>query len=282
MLSSYILSLREGLEAALILGIVLGALRQMRRRDLIASVWLGAGSAALVSLAAAVLLTRLGLELKDPAEAIFEGLTMLLAAGILTWMIFWMARQSRNLKADLEFGVRRAMQGGRWSLFGLAFIAVLREGVELALFLTAAAFSSDARQAIVGAALGLGTAALLGWLLFAASVRLDLRRFFQVTGFLLILFAAGLAAHGVGELVEVGWLPSIVAHVWDVNPILDENSAFGQILKSLLGYNGNPSLTEVLAYLGYFGAVLLGLRRAGRRRRPEPVEGSAAAAQAQD
>jgi high-affinity iron transporter len=269
MVSAYILSLREGIEAALILGIVLGAIRQMRRRDLIASVWLGAGGAALVSLVAAVLLTRLGLELKDPAEAIFEGLTMLLAAGILTWMIFWMSRQSHNLKADLESGVRRASMGGKWSLFGLAFIAVLREGVELALFLTAAAFSSDARQTIIGAALGLGTAALLGWLLFAASVRLDLRRFFSVTGFLLILFAAGLAAHSVGELVEVGWLPSVIEHVWDANPILDENSAFGQILKSLLGYNGNPSLTEVLAYLGYFGAVLLGLRRAGRRRRSE-------------
>jgi high-affinity iron transporter len=267
MLPSYLLSLREGLEAALILGIVLGALRQMRRRDLIPAIWIGAGSAALLSLLTAVLLTRLGLEMKDPGEAIFEGLTMLLAAGILTWMIFWMSQRARNLKVHLESGVQRASAGGKWSLFGLAFIAVLREGVELALFLTAAAFSSDARQTILGALLGLGTAVLLGWSLFTTTVRLDLQRFFQVTGFLLVLFAAGLVAHGVHEFNVVGWIPTIIGHVWNVNSILDENSTAGQILKSLLGYNSSPSLTEVLAYLGYFGAVLLGLRAADRSAR---------------
>src|SRR5512137_41952 len=131
MLSSYILSLREGLEAALILGIVLGALRQAHRQDLSASVWLGAGSAAVISLITAILLTRLGLELKDPGEDIFEAVTMLLAAGILTWMIFWMSQRARHMKSELESGVQRASQAGRWSLFGLAFLAVLREGVEL-------------------------------------------------------------------------------------------------------------------------------------------------------
>ena len=143
MLPSYILSLREGLEAALIIGIVLGALRQMHRPKLASAIWAGAGSAALLSLLTAILLTRFGLELKDPAEAIFEGITMLLAAGILTWMIFWMNQRSRNMKAELESGVQRASQTGKWSLFGLAFIAVLREGVELALFLAAATFSSN-------------------------------------------------------------------------------------------------------------------------------------------
>src|SRR3972149_5571851 len=102
MLPSYILSLREGLEAALIIGIVLGVLRQMRRRDLVSAIWAGTGSAALLSVLTAVLLPRLGLELKDPAEAIFEGITMLLAAGILTWMIFWMSRRVRTMKAELE------------------------------------------------------------------------------------------------------------------------------------------------------------------------------------
>jgi len=265
MLPSYILSLREGLEAALIIGIVLGALRQMRRGDLVIPVWIGAGSAALLSLLAAILLTRLGLEFEGPAEVIFEGLTMLLAAGILTWMIFWMARQSRNIKADLESGVQQASRNGKRGLFVLAFIAILREGVELALFLTASAVSSDTTQTILGALLGLGTAVLLGWSLFATTVRLDLRRFFQVTGFLLILFAAGLLAHGVHEFNEIGWIPAIIEHVWDVNPILDENSIFGQILKSLLGYNGNPSLTEVLAYFGYYVAILVGVRAANQR-----------------
>jgi high-affinity iron transporter len=263
LLSSYILSLREGLEAALILGIVLGALRQMHRLDLFASVWFGAGSAALLSLITAILLTRLGLELKDPAEAIFEAITMLLAAGILTWMIFWMSQRTRNLKNDLESGVQKASQVGKWSLFGLAFLAVLREGVELALFLAAAAFSSGARQTILGTLFGLGTAALLGWSLFATTVRLNLRRFFQVTGILLIFFAAGLVAHSFHEFIELGWVPSIIEHVWNLNPILNDQSTLGQLLATLFGYNASPSLTEVLAYAFYLGLVVLGLQWAG-------------------
>jgi len=265
LLSSYILSLREGLEAALILGIVLGALRQTYRLDLSVSVWLGAGSAAILSLVTAILLTRLGLELKDPAEAIFEAITMLLAAAILTWMIFWMSQRARHLKSDLESGVQRASQLGKWSLFGLAFLAVLREGVELALFLTAAAFSSGAQQTILGTLFGLGTAVLLGWALFASTLRLDLKRFFQVTGILLIFFAAGLVSHSLHEFNELGWVPPVIAHVWDLNHLLNDQSTLGQLLAALFGYNGNPSLTEVLAYAAYFAVVLLGLRWAGSK-----------------
>ncbi len=268
MLSSYILSLREGLEAALILGIVLGALRQTQRQDLANPVWAGAGSAAVLSLLTAILLTRLGLELKDPVEAIFEAITMLLAAGILTWMILWMSRRARNLKGELEAGVQKASQGGRWSLFGLAFISVLREGVELALFLTAAVFSSDARQTVLGGLLGLGTAALLGWLLFATTHRMNLQRFFRVTGILLIFFAAGLVAHGLHALNELGWVPSIIEHVWNLSPVLSDQSTLGQLLGALFGYNSTPSLTQVVAYAAYFTVVVLVLRRLGARPAP--------------
>ena len=268
MLSSYILSLREGIEAALVLGIVLGILRQMGRLDLSSSVWLGAGSAALLSLITAVLLTFFGLEMKDPAEAIFEVSTMLLAAGILTWMIFWMSQKAQHIKRDLESGVQKASQSGKWSLFGLAFLAVLREGVELALFLTAAAFSSSARQTILGALFGLVTAGLLGWFLFSTTVRLNLKRFFQITGILLIFFAAGLVAHSLQEFNEFGWIPAGIAHVWNLNPILNDQSPLGQVLATLFGYNGSPSLTEVLAYVIYFGVVLLGLQWAGAKPVP--------------
>jgi len=268
LLSSYILSLREGIEAALVLGIVLGILRQMGRLDLSSSVWLGAGSAALLSLITAVLLTFFGLEMKDPAEAIFEVSTMLLAAGILTWMIFWMSQKAQHIKRDLESGVQKASQSGKWSLFGLAFLAVLREGVELALFLTAAAFSSSARQTILGALFGLVTAGLLGWFLFSTTVRLNLKRFFQITGILLIFFAAGLVAHSLQEFNEFGWIPAGIAHVWNLNPILNDQSPLGQVLATLFGYNGSPSLTEVLAYVIYFGVVLLGLQWAGAKPVP--------------
>jgi high-affinity iron transporter len=260
LLPSYLLSLREGIEAALIIGIVLGALRQMRRPEFVPMVWFGTVSAAALSTLIAILLTRFGLELKDPGEAIFEGITMIVAASLLTWMIFWMSRQARFLKANLEADVQRASQVGRRAIFFVAFVAVLREGIELALFLTASVFASNALQTTIGGILGLGTAILLGWSIFAATVRLDLRRFFQVTGFLLILFAGGLIAHGVHEFNEVGWIPSIIEHVWDVNSIVSANSIFGQLLKALFGYNPTPSLTEMLAYVAYFAAIGLTLR----------------------
>jgi len=269
MLPSFLLSLREGIEAALIIGIVLGALRQMRRTELIPAAWLGTLSASAISLLAAVLLTNLGLSFEGAAEQIFEGVAMILAAALLTWMIFWMNRIGRTLKSEIESEVHRAAAAtGKRAIFLVAFIAILREGIELALFLTASVFATDAVQTIVGAILGLGTAILLGWSIFAAILRLDLRRFFQVTGILLILFAAGLVAHGVHEFNEVGWIPALIEHVWDVNAIVDEKSTFGLLLKALFGYNGNPSLTEVLAYIAYFIAVFIGLRLANK---PKPV-----------
>jgi len=266
MLPSYLLSLREGIEAALIVGIVLGALRQMRRTDLSSAVWMGVLSASVLSVLVGVLLTTFGLSFEGRSEQLFEGIAMLLAAGVLTWMIFWMNRQARSIKGELESGVHKAaFEGGKRGLFALAFLAVLREGIELALFLVASVFASDVQQTLIGAFLGLGTAILLGWSLFATTVRLDLRRFFQVTGFLLILFAAGLVAHGVHEFNEAGVIPAVIEHVWDINPILDENSTLGSMLKALFGYNGNPSLTEVLSYFAYFAAIIVGLRLSGRR-----------------
>ena len=269
MLPTYLLSLREGLEAALIIGIVLGALTKIRRNDLSPAVWLGTLSAVGISILTAVILTSFGMSLEETAEQIFEGVTMLIAAGILTWMIFWISKQARFLKSELEAGVNKAAAStGKRAMFWLAFIAVVREGIELALFITAAFFAGDQSQAttniiqtLAGTILGLGTAALLGWTLFATTVRLDLRRFFQVTGILLILFAAGLVAHGVHEFNEVGWIPAVVEHIWDVNSIIDETSLGGQLLRTLFGYNGNPSLTEMLAYFAYLAVVTILWRR---------------------
>ena len=269
MLPTYLLSLREGLEAALIIGIVLGAVSKIRRNDLAPAVWLGTLIAIIVSILTAVILTSFGLSLEETAEQIFEGITMVIAAGILTWMIFWMSKQARFLKSELEAGVNKAAAStGKRAVFWLAFMAVVREGVELAFFITAAFFAGDQSQVtsniiqtLAGTILGLGTAALLGWTLFATTVRLDLRRFFQVTGILLILFAAGLVAHGVHEFNEVGWIPAVVEHVWDLNVVLDETSLLGQLLRTLFGYNGNPSLTEMIAYFAYLIVVSIFWRR---------------------
>jgi high-affinity iron transporter len=277
MLPSYLLSLREGLEAALIIGIVFGALSKIRRTDLIPALWFGTLAAIGVSILSAVLLTTFGLSLEGPAEKIYEGITMLIAAGILTWMIFWMSKQARNIKGDLEEGVNKAATSnatGKRAIFWLAFIAVAREGVELAVFITAAFFVGNNEnvglntiQTLAGVVLGLGTAFLLGWSLFATAVRLDLRRFFQVTGIMLILFAAGLVAHGIHEFNEIYWIPPVVEHVWDVNAIIDEKSIPGELLKTLFGYNGNPSLTEMVGYFSYIIVVLFFFTRTTAVRR---------------
>lgn len=269
MLPSYLLSLREGLEAALIIGIVFGALQKIRRTDLSPALWLGVLSAVGVSAVTAVLLTLFGLSLEDEAEQIYEGITMLLAAGVLTWMIFWMSTQAKNIKSELEEGVNKAAATtGKRAIFWLAFIAVVREGVELALFITAAFFAGNPENiatntilTLAGVVLGLGTSVLLGWSLLAATARLNLRRFFQVTGYLLILFAAGLVAHGIHEFNEIGWIPSIIEHVWDMNAVIDETSVFGELLKTLFGYNGNPSLTEMIGYFTYLAIAVFAFTR---------------------
>lgn len=273
MVAAALLAFREGLEAALILGIVLSVLRRVGRHDQERMVWLGAGLAVLLSLAAGVGLYALGISLEGRAEEVFEGLAMLFAAGVLTWMIFWMNRQGRTIQEELELDVRRvATGGGRWAIFSLAFVAVFREGMELALFLTAAAFTATAAETVMGGLLGLAAAVVAGWLIFATTRRLNVQAFFRVTSILLIFFAAGLVAHGVHELNEAGIIPAVVEHVWDLNPLLDENSGAGQILKALLGYNGNPSLTEVVAYAGYWVVVLLALRRRRTQRGLTPAQ----------
>ncbi len=269
MLPSYLLSLREGLEAALIIGIVLGALQKIRRTDLTPTIWYGTFAAVGVSIITAVLLTLLGLSLEGTAEKIYEGVTMFIAAGLLTWMIFWMSYQARTLKTELEAGVNKAAASANKSaMFWMAFVAVVREGVELAFFITAAFFAGNKEnvgintiQTLTGVVLGLGTSILLGWSLFATTVRLDLRRFFQITGFILILFAAGLVAHGIHEFNEIGWIPNIIEHVWDVNAFIDESSVLGELLKTLFGYNGNPSLTEMIGYFAYLIIVALLFQR---------------------
>ena len=266
MLPAFLLALREGLEAALIVGIVLGVLRKLGHNREQVSVWQGAVAAIAVSLVAALLLYAVGLKMEGAAEQIFEGVTMLLAAAILTWMIFWMQTQGRRINRELETGVRQAVSGmggnkGHWALFSVAFIAVLREGIETALFLTATTFTAGGQATLLGALLGLSVATALGYILFATTRQLNVKRFFQVTSVLLILFAAGLVAHSIHEFNEVGWIPAVVEHLWDTNGLLDENSGLGLILKALFGYNGNPSLTEVLGYVVYWAALIFGMRR---------------------
>lgn len=275
MLPGFVIGLREGLEAALIVGVVLGVLRRVGRPGQSRAVWAGVCAAVVVSLAAGVLLNRMGLALEGRAEAIFEGLTMLVAAGVLTWMIFWMQKQGRHTTSALEQdALQAASRQGAGLLFGLAFVAVVREGLETALFLTAAALSVAAAanpaggQTLLGAALGLLVAAVLGWAIYQGGRRLNLRAFFRATGALLILFAAGLLSQGIHELQEAALLPLTIAPLWDLSALLSEGSTLGGVLKTLFGYNANPSLLEACSYAAYLLVVVaafFGARRATRQ-----------------
>lgn len=265
MLPAFLLSLREGLEAALIVGIVLGTLTRLGLHDRFRPVWLGVLAAAGVSLLTALALTAAGAKLEGRAEQVFEGVLILLAAGVLTWMIFWMQREGRLLSQRIAADVRQATSepqraAASVSLFSVAFLAVVREGVELALFLTAAAFTTSPAQTLLGAGLGLAAAAALGALLYLGVVRLDMKRFFQITSLLLIVVAAGMVASGFHELIEARIIPGVVDPVYNINPVLSDGEGLGLLLKTLFGYNGNPALTESIAYLSYFVIIWLALR----------------------
>jgi len=261
MLAAGLITFREGLEAALIIGIVLGYLRKIGRLDRQTYVWGGVVAAIIASAAVAFGLQLVGAELEGTAEVIFEGTMMFLAVCVLTWMIFWMHSQARHIKSGLEREVRAAIGAGQnWGLASLTFFAVFREGVETALFLTAAAFVADEANTLWGGLIGLIGAVIVGWMVYASTVRLNTRRFFDITSVLLLLFAAGLFAHGVHEFQAAGLLPTLIEHMWNTNSILDEKSILGLILKAVFGYNGDPSLLEVVAYWGYWAVILLGSR----------------------
>jgi high-affinity iron transporter len=262
MLAGFLLSMREGLEAALVIGIVFGALQKMNRAELKPMVWRGAGAALLVSSLVALGLNWLGMEFNGSGEQIFEGVAMLLAAGILTWMIFWMRRQGGGLKGEIEAKTGAALlKNGAQAIFWLAFLAVVREGIELALFLLAARLTSSPLQTLLGTVFGLAGAAVLGWMLLASTRGMNMRNFFQTTNFLLVLFAAGLVGLGVREFNEVGWIPAVIEHVWDISGVLSDASGFGSVLQALFGYSAAPSLTMVIGYLSYFAVIVFSLVR---------------------
>ena len=272
MLASFIITFREALEAALVVGIVLSYLARTRQTRYRSVVFLAVGAAVAASLAGAVLFTRIAGGFTGRAEAIFEGATMLLGAALLTTMILWMMQQ-RHIAAELSARVATEVaEAHRLGLFLLVFVSVLREGIETVIFLGAASLAAG--SSLFGALAGLLSAGILGYLIFAGSKKLELKKFFSVTSVLLILFAAGLVAQGVHELQEAAILPVLVEHVWDLNPppnadgsfpLWHENGYVGSILKSLLGYNGNPSLLEVASYVLYLLLVLALWRRISSR-----------------
>jgi high-affinity iron transporter len=258
--AAFIIALREGIEAALIVSIVLAYLRQLGRTDRSHLVWWGTGLAVAISAVLGTVIFTVGAEFEGTAEQVFEGLVTLTAVGVLTWMIFWMRRQGARIKSELQEKVDTALVAGGLALAALAFFAVLREGVETALFLFAAAEGTAVEGGgvaaqLLGAAIGLAVAIVLGVLLYRGGIRMNLRTFFKVTGVILLVVAAGLFAYSVHELQEAGWFPFLEAHAYDLSATLPDDEGIGAILRGLVGYNADPGVLEVLAWVAYLVVV---------------------------
>ena len=253
------------MEVALIVGIILGYLAKTKQNKYNNIVYYGIGLAIIASIVGAFIFNSVAGGFSGRAEEIFEGSLMILGAVFLTTMILWMMQQKR-MASELENKVAVELrQSHKLGLFFLVFISVLREGIETVIFLSAASIAS-AENNLAGAIIGVVAAILLGYVIFLGSVKINIKNFFNVTSILLILFAAGLVAHGVHEFQEAGVMPILVEHVWDINPavnadgsypLLHENGYVGSILKGLFGYNGNPSLLEVLSYVVYVVIVFI-------------------------
>ena len=259
MLYAFVVTLREGLEAALILGMLLAYLTKLNHRHAAAPIWAGTAAALGLSLLGALGVHLVVGEVRGQVLDLIEGLTMLAAVGILSYMVLWMQRQARHLKAELHTRVDQALAtGSRLALAAMAFTVVGREGLETALFLIAGSLQAGSGLAYVAAGAGGGlVATLLGYLLYRGSLRLNLRLFFRVTGVLLIVFAAGMLANGLKELHEVGMVPPVVPHVWDTYELLQDNTAVGRLLAALFGYDASPSLVQVAAYVAYLAGFLV-------------------------
>ncbi len=258
-MAAFLVMLREGVEAAIIVAILLAYLNRINRRSDSTYVWAGTAAAILVSMVAGVALWNTVGGLEGNAEEFVEGAIALIAAGLLTWMIFWMGRQAQNLKGHIHSQVDSALAaGGATALATIAFVAVLREGIESSLFLMATTVGTESSSAqIIGGFLGLAAAAAIGILFYAGSSRIDLRAFFRLTGILIILFAAGLVSKGVHEFQELGLLPTFSEHVWDLGLLDPSASTYGRFLGSLFGWTPRPSLLMAVAYAAYLVPILV-------------------------
>jgi len=271
MFANFLIGLREGLEASLVVGILVAYLVRTERRHLLSRVWIGVGAAIVISLAFGALLTLGPQGLSFEAQEAIGGTLSILAVGLITWMIFWMGKNARSLKGELEGSMERAISVGSGAVVMMALLAVGREGLETALFLWAGIQSAGTTAGpVIGATLGLLAAAALGVLIYRGAVKLNLRVFFQWTGVFLVVIAAGVLAYGVHDLQEAGILPGLHNLAWDVSAQVPPSSIHGTFLKAIFNFSPQTTVLEVVVYFAYLIPVMfLFVRQAFTPRRPQ-------------
>src|SRR5215467_1940344 len=243
----------------MIVAILLAYLNRLGRRDHFRDVFLGVGAALLLATAVGVAVYATVRQYDDTrGQMIFETVTYLLAAAVLTYMTFWMRNHARSLSGELRSRADAALDGkARWGLGLLAFQAVGREGLETVVFTLAIVFSTSPTRALSGAVLGLAGSLGIAFVIYRLGHRLNLSRFFTVIGVLLMVFAAGLLADSVENLQELGWLPLLNVPMWHSAQVLSEDSSFGDVLHSFFGYSDAPTPLQLLIYVGYLAVVVI-------------------------
>jgi high-affinity iron transporter len=274
-LATLVIFLREGVEASMIVAILLAYLNRIGRRDHFRDVFLGVGAALFLAAAGGAVAyeTIRGYD-GSRVQTIFETATFLVAATVLTYMTFWMRKHARSLSKELRSRADAALDGrARWGLGLLAFQAVGREGLETVVFTLAIIFSTSTAGALSGAAIGLAGALVVAFVIYRLGHKLNLARFFTVIGVLLMVFAAGLLADAIENLQQLGWLPVLATPMWHSARLLSESSSFGDVLHSFFGYSDAPTPLQLVVYAGYLVVVVvafLGVRARMVRRAASP------------
>jgi high-affinity iron transporter len=266
MLANYLIGLREGLEATLVVVILVAYLVKSERRELLGRVWLGVAVAVVVSLAFGALLTFGPRGMTFTAQEALGGSLSIVAVGFVTWMVMWMARSARSLSGDLKGAVDKAAAAGGLSLVLVAMLAVGREGLETALFLWAATQAAGSTSsALVGGALGLACAVLLGYLFYRGAVKINLGRFFTWTGAFLIVVAAGVLSYGVHDLQEARILPGLNSLAFDLRGVFTEDTWIGTLLKGTINFTPNTTWVQAVVWVVYVTVTMTVFFRVVRR-----------------
>jgi high-affinity iron transporter len=271
-LANFLIGLREGLEAALVVGILVAYLRKIGRDDVLPRIWLGVGLAVVLSLAIGAALTFGTYGLSFQAQELIGGILSIVATGFVTWMVFWMLRAARGLSRELRSDVDSHLAGAGWGLVLVAFLAVGREGIETALFIWAAVQASGSTALpLAGAALGIVVAVVLGYLIYRGVLSINLSKFFTYTGVILIVVAAGVLAYGVHDLQEAGVLPGINTLAFDVTAAVPPDSWYGTLLKGTLNFSPATTWLEAIVWVAYVVPVMTIFILKSRQRPSAPV-----------
>jgi len=284
-IANLLIALREGLEAALVVSIIVAYLVKTDRRDALPKLWIGVGLATLIPLVAGAIMTWGPKTLSFQGQEILGGTLSFVAVDLVTWMIFWMGKNARELKGELEGSLSKALaeDGSGWGVVWIAVVAVGREGVETALFVWATVRSSietSIMQTTVGVVTGLVIAIVLGVLIYQGAVRINFRIFFATTGYFLVVVAAGIVAYGIGDLQEAGVLPGIMSHAWDLSSYLPASTSplhwLYVLLQAMFQFNLQPTVLQAVGWCLYIVPVLTLLTLQIRGPRPSPRQENAA------